>query len=178
MNKILAAAFIFTGFFLCGSISAQKIFILAQGNINDPSTNFNGASQVIHHENQIAATGYSETDTTCGFLAGAGSCGTATGPWVFSMNANPSVIDFKKYMYNGKKVGRVTIWFENLNTSFNYYKVVMNQVIVKMVSESAEAGVPQFYIQLDPSIIEWIYTLQKPDGSTGPTTSFKWNRIQ
>jgi type VI protein secretion system component Hcp len=179
MKKYFFTFFIAAGLFYCESLSAQKIFIRALGKANDNGTLFRGGSVVQGHENEIEAISYSETDSSCGFIPGGGDCKTATGPWIFSMNVNPSIIDFKSYTYPGKKIGRITINFETAgSTPFNYYTVVMTNVFIKMISESSGGNAPQFYIQLDPTTIEWTYTEQKTDGTTGKKTSFGWNRTK
>src|SRR5262245_45303222 len=125
MKKYFFTLFIATALFYCESLSAQKIFIRALGKANDNTTLFLGGSVVKGNENEIEALNFSETDSSCGFIPGGGVCKTATGPWVFSMNINPSIIDFKSYIYLGKKIGKVTINFETTgSTPFNYYTVV------------------------------------------------------
>ncbi|MEO8710596.1 MAG: type VI secretion system tube protein Hcp [Parafilimonas sp.] len=181
MRKFLFTMFACTGFLLLqSSLHAQKIYIKAIGTVGDGSTLFKGGSVVKGHENEIEAISYSETDSSCGYIAGGGgSCKTATGPWIFSMGTNPSLIDFKSYIYQGKKVGRVTITFTTTGGSpFTYYTVEMNNVFVKTVSESGAAGSgkPQFYIELDPITIEWTNIVQNQDGSSGKQTSFGWDR--
>lgn len=178
MKKNIYTLFLVAGIVCCKPLPAQKIFIKALGKVGDNTTLFRGGSVVKGHENEIEALNYSETDSSCGFIPGGGSCKTAIGPWVFSMNINPSIIDFKSYMYLGKKIGRITISFETQSsTPFNYYTVVMNNVFLKMVSESSGGNSPQFYIELDPSTIEWINTEQKSDGTIGKKTHFGWDRV-
>jgi type VI protein secretion system component Hcp len=178
MKKYIYTLFLVAGFACCQQLLAQKIFIRALGKVGDGTTLFRGGSVVKGHENEIEALNYSETDSSCGFTGGSGICKTAIGPWVFSMNINPSIIDFKNYMYLGKKIGRVTISFETQgSTPFNYYTVVMNNVFLKMVSESSGGNSPQFYIELDPSTIEWTYIEQKTDGTIGKKTHFGWDRV-
>lgn len=172
--------FVSANFFLLQPLSAQNIYIKAVGVVGNGSTLFKGGCTVKGHENEIEATSYSETDSSCGLiLGGGGSCKTTTGPWIFSMNANQSLVDFKTYMYEGKKVGKVTVTVTTSGaTPFTYYTAEMTNVYIKMVSESgAKGGGPlQFYIQLDPTTIEWTYIIQNSDGSIGKKTSFGWDR--
>lgn len=169
--------------FVCGLLfsqlsSAQKIYVRAIGVKGQISTLFKGGSTAKGHENEIEAINYSETDSSCGFLNG-GTCKTATGPWIFSMPINPSIINFKNYMYNGKLIGVIYINFVSKGEKpFTYYSLYMRDVFVKMISESSGGNAPQFYIELDPSFIKWTYTEQKPDGSAGDQTSFQWDRTK
>jgi type VI protein secretion system component Hcp len=183
MRKFLLTMFACAGFLMLqSSLHAQKIYIKAVGTTGDGSTLFKGGSLVKGHENEIEATSYSEGDSSCGFIAGGGgTCKTATGPWVFTMNINPSVMSFKSYIYRGKKIGRVTVTYTTTGaTPFTYYTVVMNNVYIKAVAESGTAGggALQFFIELDPSTIEWTYIQQDQDGSIGKKTSFGWDRTK
>jgi type VI secretion system secreted protein Hcp len=140
-----------------------------------------GESQDASHANEIDVLSFSfgVTQTISDPSGGGGGAGKATFADIsFSKRLDKASPKLYEACASGKHIAQAILTLRrDGEKGVEYYKVTLSDVLVSSISTGGSAGdaVPTETLSLNYTRIEWEYTPQKDDGSTGGSVKSGWD---
>ena len=175
MRKFLFLASTVLGMFISMDLSAQghKIFLKIDGIEGDATqVGFNGQIDVWSMSQGAAGCPVESSNRS--------GCKINSSGFNLMTSLSKGTLQLKEKLYTGKVLPEVLLTFLKAggDSPFTYYTILLKNVTVTSLQESASSELPTVSIELSPSSAIWTYFSQGVGGQQGSSFKFGWDFLK